>query len=114
VEGLLEQGRSGEEDGLDRRRCRLTPNVASSTTTGVETMGALMDVVLSVDGALVRRIGLTKCSSGATTSGQDEDGPDCGLAALLSIDPAPLPNGLVLLPSGLGGMLVALKMGQRL
>ncbi len=79
-------------------------------------MGALMDVVLSVDGALVRRIGLTKCSSGATTSGQDEDGPDCGLAALLelSIDPAPLPNGLVLLPSGLGGMLVALKMGQRL
>ena len=76
ADGLLEQGLSGEEDGRDRRRCRPTPNVANSTTTGVETIGALMDVVLSVEGALVNRIGLTKGSSGATTSGQVDD-PEC-------------------------------------
>ena len=63
VEELLEQGRSGEEDGLDRLRGRPTPKVASSTTTGVEQIGALMEVVLSVEGALVNRIGLTKGSS---------------------------------------------------
>lgn len=56
ADGLLGQGRSGDTDGLERRRGRPTPKVASSTTTGAT--GAVTDTALSVDGALVNRIGL--------------------------------------------------------
>lgn len=69
-----------------------------------------MDVVLSVDGALVSKIGLTN-SSGATTTGQADAAELLFALLLFTIDP---PKGLVLLPSGLGGMLVALKIGHRL
>ena len=59
-----------------------------------------METVLSVDGALVSNVGLvTECVD---------------VLPPYSVSTAWPPNGLVLRPSGLGGMLVALKMGQRL
>lgn len=103
VDGLLGIGRSGETDGLDRLRGRPTPKVANSTTAGT---GA---GVVSVDGALVNRIGFVVVIVLAVlvvnSSTLSEAWP--------AINP-PLPNGLVLRPSGLGGILVALKIGHRL
>lgn len=103
VDGLFGQGLSGETDGLDRLRGRPTPKVANSTTAGTGA-GAI-----SVDGALVNRIGLIVVMVLAElvviSSTLREAGP--------AINP-PLPKGLVLLPSGLGGILVALKIGHRL
>lgn len=125
ADGLLGQGRSGETEGLDRRRCRPTPRVASSTTTGVAaavvTAGAaaggaagMVGVIrgVSVDGALVNRMGLVMMNSSSGTAAVLVDVAVLLPPPVLTINP--LPKGLLLRPSGLGGMLCVLKMGHRL
>lgn len=96
-----EPGRSGDTDGLERLRCLPTPSVACSTTGVGLTTGS----GLSVDGALVRRVGLVRKS--VPYSSPVVFVAVVAVVVTVVVVPTAAPRGLALLASGLGGWLAA-------